>query len=261
MPDPDDRGGVRDAWADLVHGSCCAVCRRPGRPLCRSCAGALPRSGSPVVPDPCPPGLAPCFAAGPYGAPLKPLLLAHKERGAWELAVPLGRVLADVLAELPGATAGQPSRRLVLVPVPSRAATVRRRGHDPLLRMVRVAADRLRARGRASEVVPALRLRLPVADQAGLSAVARAANLAEAMALRPAARRVLVAAMPATGDSGHAGVVLCDDVVTTGATAREAQRALEEAGIPVRAIAAVAATRRRTTRSPRGPLPDPGPAH
>lgn len=260
MPDPHDRG-LRDAWADLVHGSCCAVCRRPGRPVCRSCAAALPRRGSLVVPDPCPQGLAPCFAAGPYDAPLKPLLLAHKERGAWELAEPLGRVLADVLAGMSGAASWEPCRRLLLVPVPSRAATVRRRGHDPLLRTVRVAAGRLRRGGRATEVVPALRLRLPVADQAGLSAAARAANLAEAMALRPGARRLLMATLQAAGDGRHCGVVLCDDVVTTGATAREAQRALEEAGIPVRAIAAVAATRRRTPPSPRGPLPDPGPAH
>ena len=70
-----------------------------------------------------------------------------------------------------------------------------------------------------------------VADQAGLDAAERAANLGGA----PAARRPLDG-LP---------VVVVDYVMTTGATLVEAARALREAGAAVRGCAVVAATRRR----------------
>jgi predicted amidophosphoribosyltransferase len=84
-----------------------------------------------------------------------------------------------------------------------------------------------------------LRVRPGVVDQAGLDATGRAANLAGSMATSASAVRRLARRQVA------AHVVLCDDVLTTGATLREAQRALESVGIGVVAAATVAATRRK----------------
>ena len=230
-----------DAAADLAHGAACACCRRPGRILCRACAERLPRTGYPVRPDPAPPGLAPAFAAGWYADPLRPLLLAHKEHRAFALARPLGGVLAAVVAA--AVPVDPPEVLLTLVPVPSRAATVQQRGHDPIQRMVRAAARELRRGGVLVVVRALLRQHAAVEDQAGLDAGERAANLEGSLLVRPGPQRALAR-------SGRpVRVVVCDDVITTGATAREAQRALEAVGLPVTAVAALAATRRR--RAPR----------
>ncbi len=232
-----------DAWCDVAHGSRCASCLVPGRVLCPSCGRALPRSGRRVRPDPAPPGLAPTYAAGWYDAPLRPLLLAHKEHRAFALARPLGAVLAGVVS---GATP-RSGARLVLVPVPSSPAVVRHRGHDPVRRMVRCAAAELRGAGYAAAPVPLLRQRGPVRDQAGLDAGARAANLAGLLVVDPRVHRHLAR------DRRPVLVVLCDDVITTGSTAREAQRALAGVGIPTGLVATVAATRKRLPSVPDHP--------
>jgi len=224
---------VLDAWLDLVHGGGCVGCAAPGRSLCHDCAGRLPTSGHSVRPTPCPPGLAACFAAGEYADLLRAMVLAHKEHGVFALAGPLGRVLAAAAA------AAVPTTPTLLVPVPSRAAVVRARGHDPMLRVTRAASHTLRSDGRPVRVARLLEVRGPVRDQAGLDARQRAANLSGSMAVRAGRRRSLARSRVAVS------IVLCDDVLTTGATAREAQRALEDAGVRVRAIVTVAATRRR----------------
>jgi predicted amidophosphoribosyltransferase len=225
---------VIDSWLDLVHGASCVGCSVPGRALCRACRDRLPFRSLPVRPSPCPEGLAACFAAGEYDGLLGRMVVAHKERAAFALARPLGRALA--------AAAGpvlDPTTPTMLVPVPSRAAVVRARGHDPMLRVSRVAARTLRGSGFAVEVVRLLEQHRLVADQVGLGSEQRAANLAGSMRVRPTPRaRLARAGTPVS-------VVLCDDVVTTGATAREAQRTLEGSGVRVRAVVTVAATRRR----------------
>ena len=168
---------------------------------------------------------------------LKALVNQHKEAGAFALAGPLGQVLGDVVVDLLRDVSVR-GRGVVLVPVPSRRSVVRRRGHDPLLRVSRQASARLRRRGFPTVVLQALVARTRVSDQAGLGAVERATNLAGSMRSRPGAWST-----PA-GREGR-DVVLVDDVLTTGSTAREAQRAVEAAGVPVAGIATVAATRRR----------------
>jgi predicted amidophosphoribosyltransferase len=204
----------------------------------------------PARPTPCPDGLAGCWVAGEYDGLLRSLVLVHKEQRAFALARPLGTVLAGVVDDLcdrlglcdpPSASAERAGRGplVLLVPVPSRPAVVRSRGHDPMLRIVRAAAATLRRSGRPVRVSRLLRQRLPMGDQAGLDHAERAANLRESLAVAPGVHR-------AVARSGReAAVVVCDDVLTTGSTAREAQRALEEVGLVVAAVACVAATRKR----------------
>ena len=242
MPTPPSspRLGWRDAGRDLLLGTACVGCGCPGRTLCAACESTLPRRGHLARPTPAPPGLAPPFSGGEYDGLLKALVNAHKERGAFSLAAPLGRVLGDVTTSLLDAAGWPRSGPVTLTPVPSRTAVVRRRGHDPLLRVARAAAARLRAQGTPATVSRLLVAGGVVQDQAGLGAAERAVNLAGTMrSVRPRTVR-------------RPGVlVVVDDVLTTGATAREAQRALEEAGVPVLGIATVAATRRRV--APPGP--------
>lgn len=232
-----------DGFLDLALGSSCVVCGEPGRPVCVRCAHELPVTAALREPTPSPPGLAPPYAAGDYDGALRSLVIAHKERRVLALARPLGGLLArSVKAALDdaGVTAGP----VVLVPVPSRPAAVRQRGHDPTLAMTVRAAHVVSSRpptgvGPTVTVARLLRPRPGVMDQAGLDTRGRAANLAGSMKAPGAVVRRLAGRVP------HAHLIVCDDVITTGATLREAQRALEVAGVSVLATASVAATRRR----------------
>jgi predicted amidophosphoribosyltransferase len=240
---------LADAARDLVLGAACVGCQTPGRALCADCAELLPRGGRPSWPTPTPPGLAVPFAAGEYDGLLKVLVNEHKEHAVFALARPLGQVLGAVVLDLLEALTGQPAGpgvRAHLVPVPSRSGVVRRRGHDPLLRVTRVAAAGLRRRGIDASVRRQLVAGRPVLDQATLDAADRARNLVGSMR----SRRVVLPDPDA--------LVVVDDVLTTGSTAREAQRALEEAGTPVLGIATVAATRKRLAAGGTGAAGDSG---
>lgn len=223
------------AVLDLALPRRCGGCDLPGHAVCPECAGDLLRAGRdpafPVLPTPCPPGFPDCFAQAPYDGALAAMLRAYKDDGRADLRRDLAPLLRSSVA-----AALRPRSELVtlrggpvlVVPVPSSARAVRRRGRDPLSELVRQAVGHMPT----LRVWPALRLRRSVRDQAELTAQARADNLQEAMGLRPG-----------SGPDGCLCVVV-DDIVTTGATLTEATRVLRSAGARDVVAAVVAATRR-----------------
>lgn len=291
LRDGRQRGPVSESWnafVDLVLPDECRACGRPGAALCGTCRAALEEAPRPVRSGAEAPGLPAVHAAASYSGVVRQLLLAHKERGAMQLARPLGRALASAVRSVLGdeaAEAGQahgggsgpgggavesdsvggdaqegggtwcgPVRRgrhaaggrcrrtaapvqrggvsgeLLLVPVPSASRAVASRGHDPVCRMALAASRALRGGGFRARVVPVLRHRRPVADQSELSGAGRRRNVAGAFGVRRAA------------PLRCGGVVLVDDVVTTGSSLAEAARVVADAGGDVLAAAVVAAT-------------------
>ncbi len=225
-------GLAADPALDLLLGGACVGCGHPGRALCGACRQELPATPRLAWPDPTPAGLAPPWSPAAYDGVVRSALLAHKERHVVGLAGPLGTLLAVAA----GAAAGGPGV-VLLVPVPSRPGAARARGHEPLLAICGRAGVLLPE----AVVAPLLRSRGGVLDQAGLSAEQRSANLTGSMWCPSAG----LARLSRRLGGRSVRVVVCDDVLTTGSTAREAQRALTATGLDVVGVATVAATLRR----------------
>ncbi|KRF14117.1 hypothetical protein ASG90_14325 [Nocardioides sp. Soil797] len=228
---------------DLVTGSACPGCGQPGTLLCDGCAAALTGHARESLPTPSPPGLVRPWAAGEYDGVLRTLVLGHKERQQFSLRRPLGGLLAGAVTGLTEATRVAVGTPLVLAPVPSQRASVRARGHDPTLLFTKEAARELGRLGHRVRVVPLLRV-ARVRDQAELDAAGRMDNLSGSMSVRS---RGLARLAESTA---RAWVIVCDDVLTTGATAAEAQRALRACGVGVLGAATIAATRKRLPTGP-----------
>jgi predicted amidophosphoribosyltransferase len=224
----------------------CAGCGRPDTALCPACrlplAGPAIEVAAPAVP-------VPVHACAPYAGSVPRTVVAWKDRGRLDLTRPLAPALAaavEASLDVAGVGAGRTGRSLapvLLVPVPSAARATRVRGADVVALLATVASRGLRARGRSVRAARLLRQRRRVTDQAGLGAPGRAANVAGAFAVR---RPLLRAVSP------RALVVVVDDVVTTGASAAEAVRALRQSGAIVLGVAAIAWTPRRNAVDPRG---------
>jgi len=205
---------------DLVLPLECGGCGVPGTRWCAACAAALGvKSDQPHLLAPRIDPEVPVFALGRYAGARRQAIVALKEHGRTDLIAPLARALAVGLQRL--ISWGIVDPPFTVVPAPTRTSAARRRGGDPVSRIATAAA-----RGHPEiGVVPALRTTALVRDSVGLSGTARERNIAGRVRLT---RRV------------EGEVLLVDDVVTTGATAREAVRTLHAAGARVTAVLALA---------------------
>ena len=249
---------------------CCAVpvAYGAGSPLCEQCLpqlhSALARVERVQVLQPLDGAVVPeVRAASRYEGMMPRALLALKNAGRTDLLPLLGEGLARSVYELlrahrEGLHAEYGSSapvEVLLVPAPSSAQSVRRRGYAPANLLVQEAARQLNQRLPASVRVRAvdvigyaprnrrgsgasLSSRVGASllgasetknEQKGLGAVGRAERMHGAL-------RVMEPALCADRIS-----VICDDVVTTGATASEMVRVLQESGSRVLGVCAVAA--------------------
>lgn len=203
--------------------------------LCDRCRAGLPGEPRICWPRPTPPGLATPWSVADYDGAVRAMIVGHKDRGQFAFR----RVLGGLLAASVRAAVGSHAGPVVLVPVPSRPGSSRRRGYDPMGTLVRLAVGCLRAESYAVSSAPLLVSSRRVVDQAGLSATERSRNLAGSMSCpSPGVARL-------ARRRARARVLICDDVLTTGATAAEAGRALRAVGLEPVALATIAATRRR----------------
>jgi predicted amidophosphoribosyltransferase len=152
------------------------------------------------------------------------IILAAKEssvKGADELII--DAIIHALVKAVPDTTLFR------LVPVPSSKASQRRRGRSFIVDLVSQISQRT-----SIPMIDCLQLSRRVLDQSGLHRDERVSNLAGAFTLNSSARGELI---------------LVDDVVTTGATLREAARAVNSQGFQavgsVTAITACVAQRLR----------------
>lgn len=185
----------------------CLLCDGPCGPLpnlCAACAGDLPRPARQA------PGRRVAFA---YRPPVSTLVHWMKFEGNLPAARALGVLLAASVSEFlsePGNVVPD-----AIVPVPLHGHRLRTRGFNQSVELARPVA---RCLGRPLLVRSCIRTRATAPQSALASAAERRRNVAGAFAM----------ASPVTG---LRQVAIVDDVVTTGATARELARTLRAAGI------------------------------
>lgn len=219
---------------DVVAPRECVGCGEPGRTLCPACRLLLRTPPQPVWRA----GMA-VVASGWLEGVLGAVVRGYKSGAGRGLVDPLARRLQAALAHPMLDAADASGRPRLVVPVPPSLRARWTRGEDIWGRVVQRTVANPPRQGRPLTSVPALELVRVVRDQRHLGARDRGSNVVGSMAVRDRS-------MPAHPEEFDWIVV--DDVLTTGATLREAVRALTEFVPADRVVGAavVAATRSLT---------------
>jgi predicted amidophosphoribosyltransferase len=232
------------AMCDLALPRTCVGCAASGTKLCGSCellvdeaAGSSPFRAQAV---PCPAGFPPTWAQVPYDGVIARMLREFKDSGRADAGPALGRLLRSSLAAVvqEHETCRQElldGRRLLIVPMPSRPASIRARGREPTAEVARRAVSGTRCLALRG----CLRVAAASRDQVGLGAVERATNVRGTMRVTRRDGRLVAGRV----------VVVLDDIVTTGSSLVEARSALVAAGARCVTAATIAATQRHTNAS------------
>jgi len=166
------------------------------------------------------------YSAIPYSPVAKNILVAAKEHSIKSADQLVLDALRASLHEL-----FQNNSSCALVPIPSGRSSNRRRGRDFINELATTVAKDF-----GVAVLPLLEHHRNIRDQSKLNISGRRENLAMALSIRP----------EFGGNYLGESVVILDDLVTTGATINEANRALTRGGFKVQAAAtACVALRRR----------------
>ncbi|WP_239663305.1 ComF family protein [Rothia mucilaginosa] len=239
---------------------CCAVpvAYGAGSPLCEACLpqlrSALAKVERVYALQPLDGAAAPeVRAASRYEGIMPRALLALKNAGRTDLLPLLGEGLARSVYELLRAhreglqpeSASSVPVEVLLIPAPSSAQSVRRRGYAPANLLVQEAARQLNKRLPASVRVRAVDVIGYVPHNrrgSGASIISGAQNEQKSLGAVGRAERMhgALRVMEPALCTGRVSVI-CDDVVTTGATASEMVRVLKESGSRVLGVCAVAA--------------------
>lgn len=214
--------------AHLIFPTQCLGCGQWDVTLCPQCAALATRpvpSWSVIEADYGTVPL-PCWSLGEYEGALRNILLAAKHRDHADADVFLWRAGYSLGKAMSGSVLCEPAQEYWVVPAPSRWRR-RWRGREVAVMVADGVARALyEERGGRVAVVQACALRWGAGSQAGRSGGERRSGRVGTMRAR--------LAVP----SG-VGVVIVDDVVTTGATIREMRRVLGEGVMGVLALCQV----------------------